>query len=317
MSMLDKLFSREIRRRTGAHVVSIYIDDKTKTRKRTRAAGTKALGATKVTTKKTQGSFWHRLDVRFPWLKILTVLVIGGVAVLDLLNLTISRIEEEEGVLKVAPMMQHVKATERTLEGKMLVALTFDDGPFGETTPKLLDILTEKDAPATFFMLGMMAERYPEIVQRVYKERHEVASHSMYHQNLVRLEPEAMRADLDQSKGVFKAILGQGPAYVRPPYGNYNDFVAAAATRPLILWSVDTEDWLNKNTDAIVATAMSEVHDGAVILMHDIYPTSVEAVPALIDALRGAGYELATVKELAKARGVTLAPGEAYYNFRP
>ena len=85
----------------------------------------------------------------------------------------------------------------------------------------------------------------------------------------------------------------------------------------MILWSVDTEDWLSKNPESIIATAMSEVHDGAIILMHDIYPTSVDAVPALVDTMRSAGYEFATIKELTDIRGVELVPGEFYYNFLP
>ena len=139
----------------------------------------------------------------------------------------------------------------------------------------------------------------------------------MYHQNLVRLPAEAVQADVNEAKTVIKSIVGHSPIYVRPPYGNINDNVRAAVNRPMILWSVDTEDWLSKNPESIIATAMSEVHDGAIILMHDIYPTSVDAVPALVDTMRSAGYEFATIKELTDIRGVELVPGEFYYNFLP
>lgn len=316
--MLDRLFAREIKRRTGAHAISIYIDQSARVRKRSRVRGARTVGATRVTVRQAKGPLLHRINVRLPWLKFIAVPLLGVIIAVDLVGLTVSKISEPAEHIKIAPMSRHVKATERTLEGKKLVALTFDDGPMPETTPRLLDMLTEKDVPATFFMLGMMAERNPEIVQRAARERHEVASHSMYHQNLLTLGREAAQADLDQSKGVFKSILGErGPLYVRPPYGNYDDGVAAGAGRPLILWSVDTQDWLSKDPGAIVATAMSQVHDGAIILMHDIYPTSVEAVPALVDALRAEGYEFATIAELARERGATLAPGQAYYSFRP
>ena len=115
----------------------------------------------------------------------------------------------------------------------------------------------------------------------------------------------------------IKSIIGHSPIYVRPPYGNINDNVRVAVNKPMILWSVDSEDWLSKNPELIVATAMNEVHDGAIILMHDIYPTTVDAVPTLIDTLRNEGYEFATIKELTSIRGVKLVPGEAYYNFLP
>ena len=323
MNILDKLFSREIQRRTGAHAINIYIDSNTKARKRSRSRGAQALDAakttTKITTTKSQGSLLHRLNIRLPWFKFATTLTLILIVVLDLVGLTISKTNDSFDRLKIAPMSHHVKATERIIEGKKLIALTFDDGPMPATTPRLLDVLTEKDAPATFFMLGFMARNNPDIVKRAAMERHEIASHTMYHQNLVRISSGAAQADLDEAKSVFKSILGddRGPAYVRPPYGNYNGAIANFANRPLILWSVDTEDWLHKDVDSIVATAMREVHDGAIILMHDIYPTSVDAVPVLIDRLRQDGYEFVTLSELAKARGVILNPGEAYYSLRP
>lgn len=320
MNMLDKLFSREIKRRTGAHAISIYIDDQTKTRKRSRSRGSSALKAsnqTKITTKKREGSFLHRLDIKWPWLKLVAVCIIGLIAIMDVCDLTISKVYDPVSKVKIAPMRRHVHVTERVLEGKKLVVLTFDDGPSNLTTPKLLDILSEKDVPATFFMLGNMARGNPDIVKRMEREGHTVASHTMYHQNLVRLPAEAVQADVNEAKTVIKSIVGHSPIYVRPPYGNINDNVRAAVNRPMILWSVDTEDWLSKNPESIIATAMSEVHDGAIILMHDIYPTSVDAVPALVDTMRSAGYEFATIKELTDIRGVELVPGEFYYNFLP
>lgn len=263
------------------------------------------------------GSLFHRLNVRLPWLKFAAAGAIGLIVILDLAGVTISKLNVPSNQIKIAPMSHHVKATERDPHGKKLVALTFDDGPSAETTPALLDVLTEKDAPATFFMLGNMARSHPEIVQRAARERHEIASHTMYHQNLIRISPEVAQADLNEAKSVFKNILGHGPAFVRPPYGNFNDFIASVATRPLVLWSVDTRDWQSKDPSAIVAAAMSQVHDGAIILMHDIYPTTVAAIPTLVDALRQEGYEFVTVSEMAELRGITLAPGTAYYKFAP
>lgn len=318
MNTLDKLFSREINRRTGAHAINIYIEKNKLARKRSRSLGASALKSsqTNITTKQAKHSFLYRINIRFPWLKLAAVCLIGAIIIFDLCDLTISHLYESNRI-RVAPMSKHVRATNRSLEGKMLVALTFDDGPSAETTPRLLDILTEKDTPATFFMLGMMARGNPEIVKRVEKEYHEVSSHTMYHQNLIRISENAAKSDINESIAVFNDILGHGPAYTRPPYGNRNSVVETSVGTPIILWSVDTEDWKNKDPGAIVSTAMSQVHDGAIILMHDIYPTSVDAVPTLIDTLRGAGYEFATVSELAKARGISLANGVAYYNFRP
>lgn len=317
MNLLDKLFSREIKRRTGAHAIIICID---KAKKRSRALGASALAAsskTKITTKKAEGTFLHRIDLRFPWLKLATVIVIGIIIILDLLSLTISSTGEQGIRARVAPMSKHLRATDRVLEGKKLVVLTFDDGPSEATTPRLLDILAEKDVPATFFMLGSKAKANPKIVKRASKEGHEVASHTMYHQNLVRISVDAVKSDVNEAKSAIKDILGRNPRFTRPPYGNINDNVRSTVGTPMILWSVDTEDWRSKNVDSILSTAMSELHDGAIILMHDVYPTSVDAVPKLIDAVREKGYEFASLSEITKVRDVKLKNGVAYYNFRP
>lgn len=265
-----------------------------------------------------QSSSFHRLDARFPQLKIIIAAVAIVFVILDLAGLIIPKVTNPVPRLSRAPMQQHVKITDRdNLDGKMLVALTFDDGPSPETTPRLLDILKEKSVPATFFMLGFRAAGNPDLVKRVQAEGHEVGSHTMYHQNLVLLPPDAVLSDLVAAKSTMSSILGTEPSLIRPPYGNYNDIVASLVGTPMILWSVDTLDWQNKNTDAVLSTAMSQVHDGAIILMHDIHPTSVDAAPILIDALRGAGYEFVTISELAKIRHISLAPGAAYRSLSP
>lgn len=261
-------------------------------------------------------SFFRRIDIRFPWLKLVAVIVIGVLAILDLLDLTISRTTDPYNGIKIAPMAHHVRA-KRDVTSKMLVALTFDDGPSSATTSRLLDILYEKDVPATFFMLGKMALGNPDIVRRAEKEGNIVASHTMYHQNLIRISASAVKDDIAEATAVFNDILGHGPALTRPPYGNINSAVRNSIGTPMILWSVDTLDWKNKNVDDILAVTKEQVHDGAIILMHDIYDTTVDAVPVVIDELRKEGYDFVTVPELAKIRGVDLEPGTAYYNFRP
>ena len=335
MNTLDKLFSREIERRTGAHTISIYIDNNKKTKKRNRSLGSSALKAsskskkqsrktknsskntTKVTIKHTEGSLFHRLNIRWPWLKLFAVIIIGVSMIIDFCDLTISRIGDPVNKVRIAPMAKHLKATNRVFEGKKLVTLTFDDGPSPETTPRLLETLREKDVLATFFTLGSMASSYPDIVKRANQEFHEIASHTTYHQNLVRISKDAAISDINGAKAIIKGLIGHDPIYTRPPYGNINDVVRTTVGTPIILWSVDTEDWKSKNVDAIIATAMSEVHDGAIILMHDIYPTTIDAVPILIDKLRENGYEFTTLSELTKIRNIKLQNGVSYYNFRP
>ena len=319
MNLLDKLFSREIERRTGAHAISIYIEENREKRKRSRSIGTSAIEAsreTKITTRKSDASFIRRIDLRFPWLKLAVVTALGIIIILDLLNLTISSTGERRALAKIAPMSKHIKIAERIVEGKKLVALTFDDGPSPLTTPKLLDVLKQKHVPATFFVLGNRALDNPDVVKRALDEGHEIASHTMRHQNLIRISAEAAKNDINEAKSAIKSIIGKTPAYTRPPYGNFDSNIIKSAGTPIILWSVDTEDWRSKNVDSIISTALDEVHDGAIILMHDIYPTSVEAVPKLIDAIREKGYEFASFSEISKIRGTKIKEGIIYYNFR-
>ncbi len=333
MNVLDKLFSRELNRRAGARVIQIDTNDKIgrkKSQKRGSAAS-KAYAKTggrysknkkthlKPESKPTirESSLFQRINIRFPWLKLVAVAVIGIIIILDLLDLTISKVNDPYDKIRVAPMSHHIRATERSFEGKKLIALTFDDGPSAATTTALLDVLFKKDVLATFFMLGNMAQGNPDLVKQVEKEHHEIASHTMYHQNLVSIPPESAEADIREAKRVISSIVGHDPVYTRPPYGNHNDTVRATAGTPIILWSVDSEDWRHKDTEAIKNTVMSEAYDGAIILMHDIYPSTIEAVPVVIDELRKAGYEFATIEELAEYKGLNLQPGDLYYNLAP
>lgn len=260
---------------------------------------------------------FRRLDICFPWLKLIAVCVIGLIILLDLLDLTISKTHDPYDKIKIAPMAKHTRVSERTLEGKKLVALTFDDGPSAETTPRLLDILYQKDAVATFFMLGSRARYNSDIVLRAIKDGHEVASHTMYHQNLAKISSSAIAADISEAQAVFKEILGQPTTLTRPPYGSVNDNVRAQVGTPMIMWSVDTLDWKHRNTESIMGYTLDQVYDGAIILMHDIHSTSVDAVPTLIDTLRAEGYEFATISELTNLRGVSLDNGASYFGFRP
>lgn len=262
-------------------------------------------------------TFFRRLNARAPWLKIVIIPVVLIFGTIYLTGLFFPRLKDPEVRAISTPMQKHVRIPKRDLEGKKLVALTFDDGPSPETTPTLLNYLYEEDAPATFFMLGYMAENNPDLVRKVAEMGNEVASHTMYHQNLIRISANAVAEDIALANAVFMSILGKTPALTRPPYGNTNDNVRNYAKTPLINWSVDTLDWKYKTTESILEYTLSEVYDGGIILMHDIHPTSVAAVPTVIQELRARGYEFVTVSELAEIRGISLASGVTYYSLRP
>ena len=200
---------------------------------------------------------------------------------------------------------------------KKMVALTFDDGPNPISTNKILDTLESYNVVATFFDLGTLMERYPNVTQREEKIGCEVGTHTYSHVNLNTLNGDALQIEINKSNDVFERVLGHQPTLTRPPYGNANALVKSTVQTPLINWDVDTLDWKTRNVDSLIANIDSySTLDGRIILMHSIYGTTADAVKILVPKLINEGYELVTVSELAKYKGYTLEPGHIYYDFR-
>lgn len=218
-------------------------------------------------------------------------------------RLEAERIEKERRIAQIG----------QKIGGKKLVALTFDDGPSGATTPKLLQILRDKKVKVTFFVLGRMMQAYPEVVKWEVADGHEVQGHTMYHSDLTKLNEAQIRADIGESDELFRRVLGRTPEMIRPPYGAMNALARQVIARPLMYWSVDALDWKYRNVKTVQKNVLSAVFSGAVVLMHDIHQTTVDAVGGIIDVLRGDGYEFVTVSELAKAKGVSLRAGWDYW----
>lgn len=178
------------------------------------------------------------------------------------------------------------------------VALTFDDGPHPENTPAIMQLLKEHQAKATFFMLGSTADFYPELIQQVVEAGHEVGSHSWNHPQLSLLDEASIKNEVDLTDNVFKEAIGYAPNTLRPPYGDYDDRVSQLIDKPLVLWSIDTLDWKSRDPQAILAQVQSQLHDGAIILMHDIHDETVSGTALVLDYLDEQGYECVTVSEL-------------------
>ncbi len=195
------------------------------------------------------------------------------------------------------------------------VALTFDDGPHGTYTNSILDTLSQYGVKATFFTLGSQAAAYPSVVQRAHSLGHEIGSHSYSHPDLNGCSATKIQNEISSTVSVLRTATGAGPTVFRPPYGNHNSTVRGAAGVPLILWNVDTLDWKSKNASAVTSHVLSHASDGDVILMHDIYGSTAEAVKSIVPALLERGFRLVTVSELAKEKGVSLNAGTVYYSF--
>lgn len=183
------------------------------------------------------------------------------------------------------------------------VALTFDDGP-GPDTTRLLDELAARGASATFFVVGRQIARQPGVVAREVAAGDVVGNHTWDHADLTRVAPGAAATELDSTAQAIVAAGAPAPTLARPPYGSVSDLVRQAYTdRGLVgvLWDVDTEDWKNRDASITTQRALAGAHPGAIILMHDIWPSTVDAVPAVVDGLRARGFTLVTVPQLLTA----------------
>lgn len=199
---------------------------------------------------------------------------------------------------------------------KPMVALTFDDGPNPVSTPMILDTLEKYKVHATFFDLGNLVVRYPDVVKREALNG-EVGTHTYSHKNLNTLSVDAINQELKLSREASKKVLGTEPILLRPPYGNANATVKALANMPIINWDVDSLDWKYRNKDL----TLNEIYkygnlDGHIILMHSIYTSTAEAVAILVPDLLDKGYQIVSVSEMASYRGYTLQTGTIYHNFR-
>lgn len=189
------------------------------------------------------------------------------------------------------------------------VAITFDDGP-GPYTAKLLDILEQKKAPATFFLIGKSIPAYSTVVARQRTLGMQQCNHTQTHPNLKQLSAAQQKAQIDQTQQQYAAAVPGGTlSCLRPPYGSFNADTRSLGL-PLILWDVDTEDWKNKSASVTTQRALAGAKGGSIILMHDIDPSTVDAVPGIIDQLRAKGFTLVTVDQLIGAG----QPGTAYFS---
>lgn len=193
-------------------------------------------------------------------------------------------------------------------ENKKYIAFTFDDGP-SKYTKELLKTLELNDSTATFFMLGNRMKYNEEIVKKVYKSSSEVASHTYSHKNLNKLSKDDILKEINSTSIIFNKITNDNIKYIRPPYGNYNDTVKST-NFPIILWNIDPKDWLVKDSTKVYNSVLKHACDGCIVLMHDLYPTTIEAVKMLIPKLNSLGYEVVSISDLAKYKNYNLKNGE-------
>ncbi len=203
--------------------------------------------------------------------------------------------------------------------GKKLICFTYDDGPAGKYTQRLLDGLKARNAKVTFFMVGNRVKKNASLVRRMKDEGHSIGQHSYSHANLKKLsttDPNKAKNEIYLANDAIKSIIGSNPLYIRPPYGAYNSTVLSYADMVFVNWSIDPLDWKYRNADTVYKNIISKAYDGAIVLVHDIHPTSVDGSLRAIDYLMKNGYAIVSLDEMAQIRGLNLQTHHLYNSFR-
>ena len=180
------------------------------------------------------------------------------------------------------------------------IAFTYDDGP-SEYTADLLNTLEKNNSSATFFVIGNNIKGRENIIKKIYKSKSEVGSHGYSHINFTNLDKEELNTEINSTNILFNSITNDKISLLRPPYGEYNDNVTSLNYN-IILWNIDSKDWLLKDSEKIYNNVLKNACDGCIVLMHDIYPETIEATKKLIPELKSLGYSIVSVSKLMKEK---------------
>jgi peptidoglycan-N-acetylglucosamine deacetylase len=182
------------------------------------------------------------------------------------------------------------------------IAMTFDDGPSSANTPRLLEILKQRNIKATFFLIGENIASNPDIVRQILADGHEIGNHSWTHPQLSKLSDDRVTTEISKTQDAIKEASGFTPTLLRPPYGaitaRQREWIENQFGLSIILWSVDPFDWKRPGASVITQRILSQVRPGAIILSHDIHKQTVDAMPATLDSLIAKGYKFVTVTQL-------------------
>lgn len=198
-----------------------------------------------------------------------------------------------------------------------LVALTFDDGPSGRFTRKLLRGLEEREVHATFLLCGYRMEQYPALTEQILEQGHEIGLHGYSHKPL----GDLCLRDITRELEMTMALVPQGTdvRLFRAPGGACGPGIQKAARNAglsVLLWSVDPRDWATEDAHSVETAVVEQLRDGDVILLHDMSDSSVDAALAIVDKMQAQGFRFVTISELAAAKGIPLTPGQVYSHFR-
>ncbi len=218
----------------------------------------------------------------------------------------------EKEVVSVIPEIRDLSK----YKDKKLIAFTFDDGPSETNTNYLLDNLDKYDAKVTFFVLGSRVESNSEVIKRAYLEGNDIGSHTYNHRNLNLLSDVALMDEVKKTNEAIKEVIGTSPTLLRPPYGNLTDHGKELANMSIVLWNIDPLDWKYKDKNRVAQEIIEHAHDGAIVLVHDIYKSSVEGALLAMEELQKEGYAFVTINEMAQLRGIKLDTTTSYFSMK-
>jgi peptidoglycan/xylan/chitin deacetylase (PgdA/CDA1 family) len=182
------------------------------------------------------------------------------------------------------------------------IAITFDDGPHPQNTPRLLDMLRARNIKATFYVIGRSVELYPQVVRRTVAEGHEIGNHSHTHRLLSKLGDDELRQEMARCRDAVGRAAGVQPRTMRPPYGGLlqrqRELVHAEYGYPTILWSCDPLDWKRPGASVVSSRILAGTSAGGIVLAHDLHAQTVDAMPAAFDGLLRRGFKFVTVSQL-------------------
>lgn len=196
-------------------------------------------------------------------------------------------------------------------KSKKMIALTFDDGP-NYNTSKVIDVLNKYDIKATFFVLGSRAINNKDILKKMADSGMEIGNHTYNHLLLTKYDENKIRSEIDDTSEVIYSATKKRPKLLRPSYGSVNNKIKKVSNMPIIIWDIDTLDWKYHNSKRITSRVVNKVRDGDIILMHDIYSASLNALSNIIPILQDNGYEFVTIDELFYYKGISLENGKVY-----
>jgi peptidoglycan/xylan/chitin deacetylase (PgdA/CDA1 family) len=194
------------------------------------------------------------------------------------------------------------------------VALTFDDGPSGHTNT-ILDVLEKYGARATFFVVGDRVGNYPDEIRRIHALGCEVAQHTYSHKYLTKLSLSDVTIEVKKADDEIRSLIGIDAPVFRPPGGLYNSSILSVINKPVIMWSIDTRDWETRTAASVIKNTTQGLQDGDIVLMHDLYGSTAEAIKTIVPELQNQGFELVTVSELAASHG-GMENNTVYRSFR-